>query len=246
MNLPSRGERESAATTRNTGFFFDPTRVNLSLTAKPLPPGLLLFSLALRLSGRGRAGAVWRARCRQSWQGRHLPAAHLLHQLRHLLASLEQLVHLLDLGAAAPGDPLPARAVDQVRQRALARRHREDDPLDARELLLVDLVEALELVAEARDQLHDALKRPHSAQHLVALQEVVERELALHHPALELLALVFLDRRLGLLDQAEYVAHAENRSEEHTSELQSLTNLVCRLLLEKKNQPSHSLFASTT
>src|SRR5438093_7338364 len=27
------------------------------------------------------------------------------------------------------------------------------------------------------------------------------------------------------------------RSEEHTSELQSLTNLVCRLLLEKKNRP---------
>src|SRR5438093_6661970 len=27
-----------------------------------------------------------------------------------------------------------------------------------------------------------------------------------------------------------------DRSEEHTSELQSLTNLVCRLLLEKKNQ----------
>src|SRR5437016_2293357 len=27
------------------------------------------------------------------------------------------------------------------------------------------------------------------------------------------------------------------RSEEHTSELQSLTNLVCRLLLEKKNNP---------
>src|SRR5438093_7822991 len=26
-----------------------------------------------------------------------------------------------------------------------------------------------------------------------------------------------------------------HRSEEHTSELQSLTNLVCRLLLEKKN-----------
>src|SRR5438046_6912478 len=28
---------------------------------------------------------------------------------------------------------------------------------------------------------------------------------------------------------------AGQRSEEHTSELQSLTNLVCRLLLEKKN-----------
>src|SRR5438093_2989908 len=30
----------------------------------------------------------------------------------------------------------------------------------------------------------------------------------------------------------------EERSEEHTSELQSLTNLVCRLLLEKKNTSS--------
>src|ERR1019366_10506385 len=29
---------------------------------------------------------------------------------------------------------------------------------------------------------------------------------------------------------------AWNRSEEHTSELQSLTNLVCRLLLEKKKK----------
>src|SRR5258706_5534555 len=30
------------------------------------------------------------------------------------------------------------------------------------------------------------------------------------------------------------------RSEEHTSELQSLTNLVCRLLLDKKNNMLHS------
>src|SRR5258706_9294794 len=29
---------------------------------------------------------------------------------------------------------------------------------------------------------------------------------------------------------------SSNRSEEHTSELQSLTNLVCRLLLEKKKK----------
>src|SRR3989339_2154144 len=30
--------------------------------------------------------------------------------------------------------------------------------------------------------------------------------------------------------------HSSSRSEEHTSELQSLTNLVCRLLLEKKKK----------
>src|SRR2546430_5186810 len=32
-----------------------------------------------------------------------------------------------------------------------------------------------------------------------------------------------------------------NRSEEHTSELQSQSNLVCRLLLEKKKQRSRGL-----
>src|SRR5437016_11677371 len=38
------------------------------------------------------------------------------------------------------------------------------------------------------------------------------------------------DVRLALLEADV------NRSEEHTSELQSLTNLVCRLLLEKKKK----------
>src|SRR2546430_7373257 len=33
------------------------------------------------------------------------------------------------------------------------------------------------------------------------------------------------------------------RSEEHTSELQSQSNLVCRLLLEKKNDPKPSILA---
>src|SRR5215213_10360351 len=36
-------------------------------------------------------------------------------------------------------------------------------------------------------------------------------------------------------------ARVRARSEEHTSELQSLTNLVCRLLLEKKKKPKHTL-----
>src|SRR5262249_59638024 len=37
----------------------------------------------------------------------------------------------------------------------------------------------------------------------------------------------------------ERVARRLDRSEEHTSELQSLTNLVCRLLLEKQKTPHH-------
>src|SRR2546427_4010648 len=35
---------------------------------------------------------------------------------------------------------------------------------------------------------------------------------------------------------ADVIAAAGKRSEEHTSELQSQSNLVCRLLLEKKNE----------
>src|SRR5687768_18288031 len=37
----------------------------------------------------------------------------------------------------------------------------------------------------------------------------------------------------------EFVARGVERSEEHTSELQSRLHLVCRLLLEKKNKNAH-------
>src|SRR5258705_1100564 len=55
-----------------------------------------------------------------------------------------------------------------------------------------------------------------------------------------------LDPRLSGLDLAYAEAHlnrtAVDRSEEHTSELQSLRHLVCRLLLEKKkSNPAHLL-----
>src|SRR2546429_6204906 len=45
---------------------------------------------------------------------------------------------------------------------------------------------------------------------------------------------------LGLLKDGDRVvgALAYERSEEHTSELQSRLHLVCRLLLEKKNTPA--------
>src|SRR5438093_2663273 len=45
-------------------------------------------------------------------------------------------------------------------------------------------------------------------------------------------------RRYSLYDRS-------SRSEEHTSELQSLTNLVCRLLLEKKNISASAVVAAS-
>src|SRR5438477_6649519 len=52
-----------------------------------------------------------------------------------------------------------------------------------------------------------------------------------------------------VLEGAEYRQPPGSRSEEHTSELQSHVNLVCRLLLEKKKkkkQPTTDLHAKVT
>src|SRR5438270_6159816 len=58
--------------------------------------------------------------------------------------------------------------------------------------------------------------------------------------ALVLLSRAVQDRRADRVVVAELWAEvrevAADRSEEHTSELQSQSNLVCRLLLEKKKQ----------
>src|SRR5438093_6843224 len=50
---------------------------------------------------------------------------------------------------------------------------------------------------------------------------------------------------LELLEREDRGA-GQPRSEEHTSELQSLTNLVCRLLLEKKKKKSKKRLQART
>src|SRR2546430_12426397 len=50
----------------------------------------------------------------------------------------------------------------------------------------------------------------------------------------------------GPRDRGFSSAEGGNRSEEHTSELQSQSNLVCRLLLEKKKNKSFSICARVT
>src|SRR2546427_5429757 len=45
--------------------------------------------------------------------------------------------------------------------------------------------------------------------------------------------------------KATIMAHSRKRSEEHTSELQSQSNLVCRLLLEKKKKTKKHITRST-
>src|SRR5262245_63600518 len=50
------------------------------------------------------------------------------------------------------------------------------------------------------------------------------------------LVIVPAGRKHGFSNSGTTILHIESRSEEHTSELQSLRHLVCRLLLEKKKK----------
>src|SRR5258706_10647715 len=59
-------------------------------------------------------------------------------------------------------------------------------------------------------------------------------------PRLKRLRKICCARATNLPQPFQPRAHSSSdRSEEHTSELQSLTNLVCRLLLEKKKTNTH-------
>src|SRR5205814_9627235 len=74
-----------------------------------------------------------------------------------------------------------------------------------------------------------------------------EREIVLHaqmlvgNDSVAVVLVVCVDARLDVVEIGRHEADAFRvgllqRSEEHTSELQSLRHLVCRLLLEKKNK----------
>src|SRR2546430_5983401 len=70
----------------------------------------------------------------------------------------------------------------------------------------------------------------------------------LHEPIVMSQQQVLLDLRHGVERDAGPAAPAVAtlRSEEHTSELQSQSNLVCRLLLEKKKNITNPIAAAVT
>src|SRR5690606_40777600 len=91
--------------------------------------------------------------------------------------------------------------------------------------------------------LHDALPILHLQQHFrfggIVLAVVVEK----HHldvVSAELIQEQHLPDILPRQPVGRMHIHAIDRSEEHTSELQSRENLVCRLLLEKKKNNNNA------
>src|SRR5438034_3538118 len=72
----------------------------------------------------------------------------------------------------------------------------------------------------------------------VLLGPAIEQPVLAHHT--DGLVHLGLELRRALLHRHPDVAHDVRRSEEHTSELQSHSDLVCRLLLEKKNNKTRA------
>src|SRR5262249_37856509 len=94
---------------------------------------------------------------------------------------------------------------------------------------------------EGRDVVIGSLEphdRPETAELAEGLEEVPHLRSAhgsLDVKEMDVDAVIRRKPELALVDE---LAHTNVRSEEHTSELQSLTNLVCRLLLEKTRHRS--------
>ncbi len=89
--------------------------------------------------------------------------------------------------------------------------HREDHRLDAVELLLVHVHRSISWMArEAGDHPQQRRQRTHAADLLELVEEVLERELVLPSLRSSLLGLVLVDLLLGLLDERQHVAHAED------------------------------------
>src|SRR2546427_10753048 len=77
-----------------------------------------------------------------------------------------------------------------------------------------------------RRVVHDGVRRPRC--HIEAMHEVELHDSGINYPG------------------ASEVGRSIHRSEEHTSELQSQSNLVCRLLLEKKKKCKNTYKTSST
>ena len=154
-----------------------------------------------------------RASCRDRRHPGHtrnpFTAGHHLHHLLRIGELLEQSVHVLGGGARPGRDSFAAAAADDLGVRPFVRGHRADDRLYPSEVLVVD-IDIAKCRTGARQHSKNVLERPHPLQHLELVEEVLQIELAFLHLPGGLLGLLLVEGLLGLFDERQHVAHAEN------------------------------------
>ena len=205
MKRPSRGERWSVATTRQIGLFLAPTRVSLisyrqvtafrsssRLKDRETPVAAIARASAAPSRASCPAGArasssASGANCLTSWFTACTvvpePVAIRLRREPSMILGLRRSASVIEVTIAS--------IRSSSRSSTFA------------------FFELLQL-AEAGQHPEQAADRPHAADLLHLVEEVVEPELLLADLALELGRLVGVDRLLGLLDERQHVAHAED------------------------------------
>ena len=109
---------------------------------------------------------------------------------------------------------------------ALLRRHRADDRLDAHQLALIHLGLGHVLHrAEFRQHSQHLVERAHAAKLLHLIAKILQREAVRQHLLLERLGLILIDRGLGLFDQGQDVAHAQD-ARNHALGVEDLQRIV--------------------
>ena len=129
-------------------------------------------------------------------------------------------------------DSAAARQIDEAGFTPLLNGHRLDHRLESLEVLIVE-IDVLQRGADTRQHAEHLLERPHLADHVQLRQEVFEVEAALLQFLGLLLGLALIDHLLGLLDQADNVAHTED-APSHAARIKHLE--VFRLLTDTGEQ----------
>src|SRR2546430_2973784 len=132
-------------------------------------------------------------------------------------------------GAPAPRDHEGAGIAHHVHEVDEGRHHAAHDHEQHRELLVNPFEQSIKREYE-EDQDHGTAQ---IAQHAESEEPLVRGDVASRRGCVAL-----HEEFVGDVDKAQR-AQQNKRSEEHTSELQSQSNLVCRLLLEKKKAKAH-------
>src|SRR2546425_7515694 len=132
--------------------------------------------------------------------------------------------------AAVRADPASLRAEDRLLVLAAESVERGDEERAAR--ALEEVIETKPMSWRSHYMLAELLRQIGETNHAIVALEHAHALRPLREVDVMMLAELYVAE--GAPGQA--AAHLRRRSEEHTSELQSLAYLVCRLLLEKKKQ----------
>ena len=167
-------------------------------------------TLAVLLLLLGLLGAAFGHRPHHATSARTHHLAHLAHHLAGIDEAVDEVVDVADLDAGALRDTGATRTVEDRDVGTLCRGHGTNDGFDTVDLPLVNVLDLILHLTDARQHAHDLGHRTHAAHLAHEPEEVVETELPLAGHEFDRLRLFLVESLLSLLDEGEHVTHVED------------------------------------